>query len=117
MKTNEFAGTWNIYEMEMWDEEYFNMEVQAFIKIEKSGRGEFRFGLVSGAMDGRIVNRPEGKRFEFTWEGNDECDEASGGGWLALKGNDRIEGEIRIHDGDSSEFKAKRARERKIKKM
>jgi hypothetical protein len=25
----KFVGTWHIYEMEMWDEDYFNMEVQA----------------------------------------------------------------------------------------
>jgi hypothetical protein len=25
-----YAGTWHILEMEMWDEDYFNMEVQAF---------------------------------------------------------------------------------------
>lgn len=109
MKTNEFAGTWHIYEMSEWDKDYFNMEVQAFIKIEKSGRGEFRFGLVCGSIDGRIINHPDGKRFEFTWEGNDECDDASGSGWLMMKDRNAIEGEIRIHDGDSSAFKARRA--------
>lgn len=109
MKTNEFAGIWHIYEMSEWDKDYFNMEVQAFIKIEKSGRGKFQFGLVCGSMDGRIINHPDGKRFEFTWDGNDECDDASGSGWIMMKGANAIEGEIRIHDGDSSAFKAKRA--------
>ncbi len=65
-------------------------------------------------MDGKIVNYFEGKRFEFTWEGNDECDEASGSGWLNMKGADEIEGEIKIHDGDSSKFKAGRAGEREV---
>ncbi|MFH1432895.1 MAG: hypothetical protein ABIG84_06795 [archaeon] len=95
--------------MEMWDKDYFNMEVQAYIKIEKSKRGEFQFGLVWGAIDGRIVNHPGGKRFEFTWVGNEECDGASGSGWFMLKGADEIRGKIRIHDGDSSGFKARRA--------
>ncbi len=108
MKSNEFAGLWHIYEMSEWDKDYFNMEVQAYIKIEKSGSGEFQFGLVFGSMDRRIVNHPDGKRFEFTWNGNDECDEASGSGWLSLKGTDEIEGEIRIHDGDCSGFMARR---------
>jgi len=31
----KFAGTWHIEEMEMWDEVYFNMEVQAYIKIRQ----------------------------------------------------------------------------------
>ena len=31
----DFTGTWHIYEMEMWDEYYFNMEVQAYISTLK----------------------------------------------------------------------------------
>jgi hypothetical protein len=27
-KGMDFTGTWHIYEMEAWDEDYFNMEVQ-----------------------------------------------------------------------------------------
>ncbi len=109
MKSNEFLGLWHICEMSEWDKDYVNMEVQAYVKIGKAGNGEFQFGLVSGAMDGKIVNHPEGKRFEFMWEGNDECDDASGSGWFRQKGADEIEGEIRIHGGDSSGFKARRA--------
>ena len=30
----KFTGTWHIYEMSMWDEDYFNMEVQAYIQID-----------------------------------------------------------------------------------
>jgi hypothetical protein len=51
----DIRGIWNIYEMEMWDEDYFNMEVQAFIYIHDNGRGNFQFGLVTGQMDGRII--------------------------------------------------------------
>ncbi len=29
----EFIGLWHIFEMQAWDEDYFNMEVQAFIEI------------------------------------------------------------------------------------
>lgn len=32
MKDNLFQGKWYIYEMGMWDEDYFNMEVQVYIK-------------------------------------------------------------------------------------
>ncbi len=82
----DFAGTWHIYEMETWDEDYFNMEVQAYVRIE-----------------------PNGRRFKFTWEGNDECDPASGSGWVRIKENDVIEGEFRIHNSDSSTFLARKA--------
>lgn len=46
-----FIGTWHIYAMEMWDESYFNMEVQAFIAVRPENLGSFQFGLVSGGLD------------------------------------------------------------------
>jgi len=107
----DFTGTWHIYEMEMWDEDYFNMEVQAYIMIKPDNLGHFQFGLVYGYMDGRIVDYADGKRFEFTWEGNDECDHALGSGWVRMKEKDVLEGEFRIHLGDSSTFLARRAKE------
>ena len=51
----KFAGTWHIYEMEAWDEEYFNMEVQAYVKVDTRGLGDFQFGLVSGQFHGEVV--------------------------------------------------------------
>lgn len=104
-----FSGTWHIYEMELWDEDYFNMEVQAYIEVGSKGQGEFQFGLVSGQIDGEIVKDGEAERFEFTWEGNDECDPASGSGWLRLQGKNDLTGRIKFHQGDSSSFLAKRA--------
>ncbi len=104
----KFAGTWNIYEMELWDEDYFNMEVQAYIRINPKGGGEFQFGLVSGSIHGEI-DEEDGKKFEFTWEGNDECDSASGSGWIKLKGENTIKGRIKFHEGDSSKFWANKA--------
>lgn len=108
-----FAGTWHIDDMELWDEGYFNMEVQAYIKIRPDGMGDFQFGLVSGQLDGEVVEDGDEERFEFTWEGNDECDPASGRGWLKLEGKNSIEGKegkIKLHLGDSSEFSATRAK-------
>jgi uncharacterized protein YndB with AHSA1/START domain len=106
----DFTGTWHIYEMELWDEDYFNMEVQAYFKIESANRGCFQFGLVHGDIDGRIVEYADGKRFEFTWEGNEECDHVSGSGWAKIKEKDIMEGEFRFHRGDSSTFLAKKAK-------
>lgn len=103
-----FEGTWRIYEMEMWDEDYINMDVQAYITLNDRGTGEFQFGLVSGYVDGEIVKDNETERFEFTWEGNDEGDEAFGGGWVRLKTAGELEGRIKLHGGDSSMFLAKR---------
>ena len=80
-----FVGKWHIYEMEMWGAGYFNMEVQAYIEIDSNYVGDFQFGLVSGQLDGEVVGSRRGERFEFTWDGNDEMDPASGSGWIELK--------------------------------
>jgi flagellar hook assembly protein FlgD len=106
---SKFTGTWHIEEMEMWDEDYFNMEVQAYITIDKNDRGEFQFGLVTGSIDGGVIKNESGEIFEFTWDGSDENDEASGSGWLKLKAKNTLEGKIKIHHGDSSLLSAKRA--------
>lgn len=97
--------------MELWDEDYFNMEVQAYITIEPDNMGHFQFGLVSGDIDGSIVDYADGKRLEFTWEGSDECDHVFGSGWVRIKGKELLEGEFIFHRGDSSAaFLARKAK-------
>jgi hypothetical protein len=104
-----FIGTWHIYSMELWDESYFNMEVQAFIDIRPDNLGSFQFGLVSGGLHGHLERVGEKQRFVFTWEGSDEMDAVSGSGWLQLKGENELLGSIKLHLGDCSKFKARRA--------
>lgn len=106
-----FAGVWHIIEMTEWDEDYFNMETQAYINIRSDGLGDFQFGLVAGQIDGEVVKFRGTERFEFSWEGGDECDPASGMGWLQFQDEDTLEGKIKIHLGDSSMLKAKRAKQ------
>jgi hypothetical protein len=106
----KYEGMWHITAMEMWDADYLNREVQAFIRIKRDGGGEFQFGLVSGPIDGEVVKTATGERFEFTWEGNDECDPASGSGGLAITAKSELAGKIKIHHGDSSTLTAKRAK-------
>ena len=108
-KTASVVGTWHIYEMEQWDEDYFNMEVQAYITVNQRGTGDFQFGLVAGGIIGEFTQRDTPERFDFTWEGSDECDEAFGSGWLILKSTDELEGSISLHGGDRSAFAARRA--------
>lgn len=105
----KYEGVWHILEMDLWDEDYFNMEVQAYIRIGSNGIGDFQFGLVSGGLDGEVVKTGNLERFEFTWEGQDEMDPASGSGWLKLSGKDKVSGRFKFHLGDSSEFLAVRA--------
>jgi len=104
-----FVGTWHIYEMEMWDEDYFNMEVQAYVEVRSDHLGNFQFGLVSGYLDGYIERSSGDDRFAFTWEGQDEMEPMTGSGWMKLHGDNEVEGMINLHLGDRSSFKAKRA--------
>jgi hypothetical protein len=104
-----FVGTWHICSMEMWDEDYFNEETQAFIQVRPENLGSFQFGLVSGGLDGYLEGRGRNQRFVFTWGGSDEMDPVSGGGWLQLKGENELLGSIKFHMGDRSKFRARRA--------
>ncbi len=104
-----YVGEWHIVEMEMWDEDYFNMDVQAYIKVNENRLGFFQFGLVSGQIDGEVLKYGGKERFEFTWDGNDECDPAQGSGWFEVRDENKIGGRIKIHLGDSSTFSAIRA--------
>lgn len=104
-----FIGTWHIQEMEQYDKEYFNIEVQAFIKIKKQNKGEFQFGSVTGYFHGKLTKNPDGVKFEFLWEGSNEGDDVHGGGWVSLQDQKIIEGEFRFFDnGDDSRFTAKK---------
>jgi uncharacterized protein YndB with AHSA1/START domain len=105
----KYEGTWHIHEMDSWDEDYFNMEVQAFIRVEPNGAGDFQFGLVSGVLDGEVAKIGNLERFEFTWEGQDENDPVFGSGWLKFSGKDKLSGSIKFHLGDRSGFMADRA--------
>ena len=103
-----FVGRWHIYEMEMWDEDYFNMETQAYVEIRPNNLGDFQFGLVTGYLEGDLEQAEDKERFAFTWEGQDEMDEANGSGWMRLITEDEVEGLINLHLGDRSLFKARR---------
>ena len=96
-----FVGTWHVYEMETWDEDYFNIEVQAYIEIDTNDLGHFQFGLVSGQIDEEVERCRDEERFVFPWEGNDECDPALDAGWLKMKDENTVEGKIKLHLGDS----------------
>lgn len=103
-----FVGLWHIYEMELWDENYFNMERQAYVEIRADNLGDFQFGLVTGYFNGYLEQENSRERFVFTWEGQDEMDAASGSGWMQLSSQDEAAGLINLHLGDRSKLKARR---------
>ena len=106
-KRNPYLGKWRITQMEMWDQEFVDMETEGYFNFEEDELGSFQFGLVQGQIDYRIEKTGEIERLEFSWEGQDENDVAIGRGWAVLQ-NDHLEGRIYFHLGDDSRFKAKR---------
>jgi hypothetical protein len=104
---NPFVGLWRIVSMPTWDEDYLNEEVQAYIKFDARKGGEFHFGYVHGFMDCRLTTRDGEPAIEWTWDGNDEMESAQGRGWAVSKGAE-LHGMIFFHQGDESEFVAKK---------
>ena len=102
--THPLAGKWRIVEMELWDREFIDLLGPGFICFDGHGGGEFCFGAVTGTLDCGYAKAS----IHFTWEGNDEMDEASGDGYAELQDDGSLNGEISFHHGDESFFLATR---------
>jgi hypothetical protein len=103
------AGRWRITEAELWDCDALNLVAPAFIEFTEDGSsGSFGFIAVQGEMDCREVERDGRPGVELSWEGNDECDPASGRGWAVLEEDGSLCGRIFFHLGDDSGFTAVR---------
>jgi len=62
----------------MWSQDFIDMETEGYFSFETEELGCFQFGLVQGRIDYRIEKIGDIERLEFTWEGQDENDEALG---------------------------------------
>ena len=45
---NPYIGKWRIIEMEMWDQEFIDMETEGYFLFEKGRSGSFQFGWFKG---------------------------------------------------------------------
>lgn len=99
------SGKWRITEMDLWDQDAIDLLGPGFIEFKGPG-GQFRFIAVDGWMDCRHGQRNGRLSVDFTWDGNDECDPASGRGWVNLRKDGSLTGHIYFHRGDASGFKA-----------
>jgi hypothetical protein len=104
-----FNGEWRIVEMEQWDADCINLIVPGHFTFEADGMGFFQFGTVRGDLDCRFERVGEGRRVEFSWEGESDTDPGCGRGWAMLK-DDELRGRIYIHASDDSAFRAVRAK-------
>lgn len=98
--THPLAGKWRIVEMELWDREFIDLLGPGHIAFDDEGGGAFRFGAVSGLLECSYAKAS----IHFTWEGNDEMDDASGDGYAELQDNGSLNGTIAFHQGDESDF-------------
>ena len=114
-KENPFAGRWRIVSMEQWEQNFIDEEEEGYFEFDDRGGGAFHFGYVHGNMDCRLNTKDGDPVVEWSWDGNDEMDAAQGRGWAVLKG-DELHGMIFVHEGDDSEFVAKRLTEKKATK-
>ncbi len=102
-----FSGTWRITEMEVWNQDAFDLLGPAHFSFEDDALGNFRFIAVEGDMDCRFSKKDNKPLVEFSWNGGDENEPTCGRGWAIVDG-DTLTGRIFIHRGDDSAFKAER---------
>lgn len=91
---DQVRGRWPIVEMELWDLDVIDLLGPGFIELREDDQGSFRFIAVECWMDTRSVDREGRAGIEFSWEGNDEMDPASGRGWAMLEPDGALEGRI-----------------------
>jgi hypothetical protein len=103
-KANPFIGKWRIVTADLWDKEYLNMIEPAFIEFRRDGRGEIRFGCLVGGLDCSYSSTA----VDFTWQGHDEMDKASGDGLALLQDDTSLTVELSFHNGDDANLKARR---------
>ena len=49
-KRNPYLGKWRIIQMEMWDQEFVDMETEGHFNFEEDELGSFQFGLVKDKL-------------------------------------------------------------------
>ena len=98
------SGKWRIVAMPDFVEDYPDMMEPAYILFKHNGSGEFAFGCVTG----QIFGGANGDSIAFSWQGNDEMDEANGNGWAELQPDGSLNGAINFQNGDEANFNARK---------
>ncbi|MDZ7698078.1 MAG: hypothetical protein U5R49_14560 [Deltaproteobacteria bacterium] len=102
----QYLGKWRIQSMEVWEEEFIDLNGPGRLVIEDNGIGFLKFGAVEAEVDFRVESVGGIERLEFSFEGEDEGDPVSGRGWAVVAGPE-MSGKIYFHMGESSDFTAK----------
>jgi hypothetical protein len=110
--SSPFTGRWGIVSMSAWDQEFIDEEQEGYFEFDQKDNGQFHFGYVHGQMDCRLTTRDGEPAVEWTWDGNDPMAPAQGRGWAIVK-DDELHGMIFFHNGDDSEFVAKKSKKKR----
>ncbi len=92
-------GRWRVVETPGYD----MAGAGSYIRFDEGG-GEFVLDCLTGSIHGAC----DAEAVEFTWEGNDEMEDADGDGWAELKEDGSLKAEICLHNGDDIPFTARR---------
>ena len=92
--------------MDLFDANDIDLLGPAFIELRRDHAGSFQFLAIEGSMDCRAAMRDGRVGVEFSWDGTDECDQASGRGWAFLNDDRSLAGHIFIHMGHDTGFVA-----------
>ena len=98
---------WRIIEMDAWDQDAVDLLGPGFIEFAPDGHGQFGVVAVQGWLDCRTARYDGRPGVEFSWEGVDEDDPASGRGWAKLVDDTTLEGHLFRHLGDDTSFRAR----------
>jgi hypothetical protein len=93
-------GKWRVVETP----EYDMAKPGSYILFARNG-GEFALDCLTGSIHCRC----EDDAVEFTWDGSDEMEPASGHGWAETQDDGSLEGEICLKGGDNIPFIARRS--------
>jgi hypothetical protein len=96
-------GRWRLFESDMWDADYLDMEGPAHIRFD-GHESELAFGCVNVSLDCSYAR----SSIHFNFEGFDEMTEVSGDGHATLEDDGTVTVEISFFKGDEASFKARR---------
>ena len=93
-------GKWRVVQTP----EYDMAGPNSYILFAEDG-GEFALDCLTGSIHGRC----EGDAVEFTWDGSDEMEPATGHGWAEIRADGSLQGELSLECGDDISFIARRS--------
>jgi len=105
-RPDKIVGKWRILEMDLWGQDALDLVGPAYIQFDQNDTGSFGFIAVIGWLDCRHSSTDGRPSVEFSWEGNDDNDRASGRGRASLHDDGSLRGHLFFHMGNDSSFSA-----------